>query len=124
MYSDASPSAPLCRLIHPAMGTATPAEGQMRARVWIVLGLGATVSPACRDASSPNRTTPARDPGAVRVVVAAAGVDVPSQFSVTIDNRTTRAIGRNDSTTFVDLPTGSHTLALAGVGADCTLAES
>jgi len=87
------------------------------------MGLGAAISAACRDASSSNPTTPVRDPGAVRVVIAAAGVEVPSQFSVTIDNRTTRAIGRNDSTTFVDLPTGSHTLALGGVGADCTLGD-
>ena len=91
----------------------------MRARAWVV----AVVVIACRDASNPNVTAVVDPGGAIRVAVTTAGVDLPSQFAVVIDNGAPRSIGVNDSTAFDGVATGPHKVVLS-IGDDCTLADS
>jgi tricorn protease-like protein len=95
-------------------------EATMKRGLWMIAGILA----GCRETSSPDVGSVVDPGGAIRVTVVTAGIDLPSQFVVTIDNGSTRSIGVNDSTVFASVATGVHTIALGGVGTDCTLAEN
>lgn len=59
--------------------------------------------------------------GNIDVTTMTSGADLPSGYSVSVDGSGTQPAGINDTVSFVDLPAGSHTVALSGVPSNCTV---
>ena len=79
-----------------------------------VLGCTLLLHAACTDGAAP------RDSGAVRIMVGTTGADLdPDGYSVVVDGGTGQAIGVNGTMTFTGLSAGSHSVALAGIAANC-----
>ena len=60
--------------------------------------------------------------GAIQVTTATGGTSVdPDGYSLSIDGGPAQAIGSSATAAISDLPPGNHTVALAGIAANCTL---
>src|ERR1051325_10985178 len=59
--------------------------------------------------------------GNITVTTTTAGSDVPSGYTVAVDDSISQPIGINAVVTFVGVATGSHVVTLAGVTSSCTL---
>src|SRR5436309_4684272 len=71
-----------------------------------------------------NCTTP---PGTLRVTTSTGGSSLdPDGYTVTVDGSTSQAIATNNSTgiTFTGLAAGSHSVALSGVAANCSVTSA
>ncbi len=66
---------------------------------------------------------PPPPPGNLIVTTSTSGSSLPSGYTVTVDGSQSQSIGINSSVTFTNLSAGSHTVALSGVPANCTVSE-
>ena len=72
------------------------------------------------DVSLGSASTPA--PGSIDVTTTTTGSSLdPNGYTVTLNGGTSRAIGVNGSVTYTNVAAGSHTIALSGVAANCTV---
>jgi len=87
----------------------------------------AVVITACSDDGSPTNPSPPPAPGigAISIIAATSGSPPdPDGYMLTMDDTLTRAIGVNGTITFSDLVgRESHSFALTGLAANCTLAS-
>ena len=96
-----------------------------RTTSWTLLATAATllVAAACNDSQSP---TPRAwlglpDLGTLAVTVTTSGSNTPSGYTVIVDGSSSQSVGANGVATFLGLPSGSHTVLLAGVPANCSV---
>ncbi len=64
--------------------------------------------------------------GTVKATTSTTGSDLPSGYTVDLDGSNAQSIGINNSTgvTFSNVPTGSHTVNLVGVPANCSVTST
>ena len=86
----------------------------MRTRLALV-ALAAALSTACREGPLVPTT------GAIRIALTTTGADPDADgYAVTLDGTAPRTVGVNATLVLRDLGTGSHSVALAGLAANCT----
>src|SRR5207248_3256849 len=79
---------------------------------------GSTVSTAF----SVSCAAPPPQTGNLTVNTSTSGSNIDADgYTVTVDGNASRAIGTNGSVTFTELAAGSHTVALSGVAANCSV---
>ena len=90
-----------------------------RLTAWLGAALAAAlVSGACDDDDDDNGTGPGT--GSIEVTTTTTGTDLDADgFTVSIDGAAGQAIAVNATETYTAVPTGSRTVALAGVAANC-----
>src|SRR5947207_3565883 len=83
------------------------------------------VASAPGTALAPVRSQPfnilAPSTGSLTVTTTTAGSDLPSGYTVTVDDGISQPIGINAVVTFVGLATGRHVVTLGGVTSSCTM---
>jgi len=68
------------------------------------------------------QSPPVDGPGDLNVTTATTGSDPdPDGYTVTVDGTTSQPIGSNGTVTFSGLSAGTHTVALSGVAANCSV---
>src|SRR5213596_157558 len=86
----------------------------MRTRLALV-ALAAALSTACGEGPLVPTT------GAIRVALTTTGADPDADgYAVTLDGAAPQTVGVNATLLLRDLGTGSHTVALSGLAANCT----
>src|SRR5436190_22784548 len=101
-------------LLPPAHRVAQNLEPSMRTRLAVV-ALAAALSTACGEGPLVPTT------GAIRIALTTTGADPDADgYAVTLDGTAPRTVGVNATLVLRDLGTGSHSVALAGLAANCT----
>lgn len=59
--------------------------------------------------------------GSIELTVTTTGEDAPTGYAVTLDGSSTRSVDANGSVTFSSVSTGSHSVELTDVPANCTM---
>lgn len=96
----------------------------MRSNLLLAAAVTLATLAACRDSTDPRPTASVEwvDRGNLFVFVSTENGELdPDGYAVTLDGVETRAIGTTDTTTFVDVPQGDHSVFLSGVSANCTV---
>src|SRR5437870_10917043 len=103
-------------------------EGATMARRmgWSLLAAAAAalmVAGACNDPQSPRPRAllGLPDVGTLAVTVTTSGSNTPSGYTVIVDGSSSQSVGANGVATFLGLPSGSHTVLLSGVPANCSV---
>ena len=83
-------------------------------------------SPGLTDATSTAFDITAAPPttGDLIVTTTTTGSNLPTGYTVAVDDRPTQAIGANDHVTFSTLAAGDHSVTLVGVPSNCTVNEA
>src|SRR5205809_255686 len=83
-------------------------------------------SPDLTDATSTAFDITAAPPttGDLIVTTTTTGSNLPTGYTVAVDDRPTQAIGANDHVTFSTLAAGDHSVTLVGVPSNCTVNEA
>src|SRR5436190_2209264 len=103
-------------LLPPAHRVAQNLEPSMRTRLAVV-ALAAALSTACGEGPLVPTT------GAIRIALTTTGADPDADgYAVTLDGTAPRTVGVNATLVLRDLGTGSHSVALAGLAANCPVA--
>ncbi len=81
------------------------------------------VAAACDDSQSPRPRAllGLPDVGTLAVTVSTSGSNTPSGYTVIVDGSSSQSVGANGVATFLGLPSGSHTVLLSGVPANCSV---
>src|SRR6266516_1915231 len=81
------------------------------------------VAAACDDSQSPRPRAllGLPDVGTLAVTVTTSGSNTPSGYTVIVDGSSSQSVGANGVATFLGLPSGSHTVLLSGVPANCSV---
>ena len=83
-------------------------------------------SPGLTDATSTafDITAAPATTGDLIVTTTTTGSNLPTGYTVAVDDRPTQAIGANDHVTFSTLAAGDHSVTLVGVPSNCTVNEA
>ncbi len=81
------------------------------------------VAAACDDSQSPRPRAllGLPDVGTLAVTVTTSGSNTPSGYTVIVDGSSSQSVGANGVATFLGLPSGSHSVLLSGVPANCSV---
>src|SRR5438128_376640 len=91
--------------------------------LWAAAAVTLMVAAACNDSQSPRPRAllGLPDVGTLAVTVTTSGSNTPSGYTVIVDGSSSQSVGANAVATFLGLPSGSHTVLLSGVPANCSV---
>ena len=91
--------------------------------LWAAAAVTLMVAAACNDSQSPRPRAllGLPDVGTLAVTVTTSGSNTPSGYTVIVDGSSSQSVGANGVATFLGLPSGSHTVLLSGVPANCSV---
>jgi len=98
----------------------------MRNSVRAVLFAMLAAASACTDSQSPRPEADVGllDLGTIVVTVSTSGSDMPSGYTVTVDDSHSQSVGANGIVTFTGLSAGDHTVGLADVPSNCSVSDN
>src|SRR5437868_7933744 len=91
--------------------------------LWAAAAVTLMGAAACNDSQSPRPRAllGLPDVGTLAVTVTTSGSNTPSGYTVTVDGSSSQSVGATGVATFLGLPSGSHTVLLAGVPSNCSV---